>query len=127
MRILFLEVAKPRHQVGMSLQASDQEQIAKVTLLATLRSLDIMQDIQKLNYINHPSVSKELVKFLSVNTEFQSVKDLKETSAEHNASINELKKEVAGSVRTLGTVGNKCKNVQKEVVALFKRVKDLEK
>lgn len=76
MRVLILEIAEPRHGVALSLKAANQNQIAKVTLLASLRSLDIMREIQRLNFENHPAVANELVKFLAVNTEFDSIKNL---------------------------------------------------
>ena len=71
-----LEIAEPRHGVALSLKAANQTQIAKVTLLASLRSFDIMQEIQRLNFENHPVVANELVKFLAVNAEFDSIKTL---------------------------------------------------
>ena len=126
MRVLFLKVAKPRHQVSLALKAANQEQIAKVVLLATLRSLDVMREIQQLGFINHSSVSNELVKFLAVNTEFQSVTDLKTTTTVHTADIKELRKEMAGNVKAVGTMGNRFDTVSRELVALTKRVKALE-
>ena len=101
MRILFLEAAKPRHQVCLSLRAADNQQTAKVILLATLRSLDVMQEIQRLNFINHPSVSNKLVKFLAVNTEFQSVINLQGITTSLTTDINQIKKDNAGQLKTL--------------------------
>ena len=67
MKVLILEVAKKRHRVSIALKAVNQAQIGRVTLLAILRSLDVMRQIQDLNFSNHPSVANKLVKFLAVN------------------------------------------------------------
>ena len=56
-RVLIMKVAKPRHGVAMLLQASNHSQIGRVTLLASLKSLDVMKAIQRLQYENHSSVS----------------------------------------------------------------------
>ena len=56
-RVLIMKVAKPRHGVAMLLQASNNSQIGRVTLLASLKSLDVMKSIQRLQYENHSSVS----------------------------------------------------------------------
>ena len=48
MRVLILEIAEPRHGVALSLKAENQTQISKVTLLASLQSLDLMREIQRL-------------------------------------------------------------------------------
>ena len=76
MKVLILEVAKKQDRVSMALKTANQAQIGRVTLLAILRFLDVMKQIQYLDFSNHPSVANELVKFLAVNQEFQSVKDL---------------------------------------------------
>ena len=87
MRVLILEIAEPRHGVALSLKAANQFQISKVTLLASLRSLDIMREIQRVNFENHPSVANELVKFLAVNTEFDSLKTLQSQSNDFKTGI----------------------------------------
>ena len=81
MKILIFEISEPHHGVSMTLKAVDQLQISQVTLLDTLRSLDIMREIQRLNVENHSSVANKLVKFLAVNTEFQSIMDLQTTKS----------------------------------------------
>ena len=80
-RVLILKIAEPRHSVAMILKAANNAQIGRVTLLASLKSLDEMRATQKLNFENHPAVSNELAKFLAVNTEFQSIKYLETTVA----------------------------------------------
>ena len=68
-------------------------------MLATLGSLHKKQEIQKLNYIDHPSILNELIKFIAVNTKFQLVKELKETSVEHTKAVNELNMMSQGTQR----------------------------
>ena len=76
-RVLILKISEPRHGVAMTLKAANNAQIGHVTLVALLKSLDIMREIQKLNFENHAVVSNELVKFLAVNTELQSIQSYK--------------------------------------------------
>ena len=126
-RVLILKIAEPRHGVAMLLKASNNAQIGRVTLLASLKSLDLMREIQRLNFENHPTVSNELVKFLSVNTEFQSIKDLQTSTSTLVTEMAALKKEVANLVKGQHTNSNKLDQLKAEAAALVKRVKALEK
>ena len=51
-----------------------------------------MQEIQRLNFEDHPAVANELVKFLAVNTDFQSIKDLQATTLEIKTDLQNTKK-----------------------------------
>ena len=127
MRVLILEIAEPRHGVALSLKAANQFQISKVTLLASLRSLDIMREIQRVNFENHPSVANELVKFLAVNTEFDSLKMLQDQSNEFKTDILKLQKDVVNIMKTQQTIANKTDQLKTEASVLSKRLKALEK
>ena len=106
----------------MALKAADQQQIAKVTLLATLRSLDIMREIQNVGFMNHPSIANELVKFLAVNTKFQSVKDLQTTTGSLTSEVTTLKRELANLVKAHMTTTNKQDAMRSELTALAKKI-----
>ena len=126
MRVIILEVFKPRRSVAMSLKAANQAQIAKVTLLASLRSLDIMREVQDVGFMNHPTIANELVKFLAVNTEFQSVRDLQSLTGTLTADLNTVRKELASVVKAHMTATNKQDTLRNEMNDLAKRVKALE-
>ena len=127
MRVLLLEVSEPRHGVAFSLKAANQVQISKVTLLASLRSLNIMREIQRLNFENHPSVSNELVKCMAVNTEFDSIKTLQAQMIEIKTDITQMKKEISNVLKAQQTIGNKADQLKSEAASLSKIVKALEK
>ena len=96
-------------------------------MLALLKSLDLMREIQRLNYENHPTVSNKLVKFLSVNTGFQSIKDLQTSTLTVLTEVVSLKKEIANLLKGQHTNSNKIDQLKAEASALVKRVKALEK
>ena len=121
-----LEVFKPRQSVAMSLKAANQGQIAKVTLLASLKLLDIMREIQDVGFMNHPTILNELVKFLAVNTEFQSVQDLQSVTGSLTSDLNTVQKDLASLVKVHMTTANKQDLLRADITALTKRVKALE-
>ena len=86
-----------------------------------------MREIQRLNFENHPSVSNELVKFLAVNTEFDSIKTLQAQMTEIKTDINQMKKEISNILKAQQTIGNKTDLLKSEAASLSQRVKALEK
>ena len=76
----------------MALKATNQVQIAKVTLVAILRLLGVMRNVQDLNFANHLAVANEIAKFLAVNTEFQSVKDLQSETTKLREDLVTMKR-----------------------------------
>ena len=86
-----------------------------------------MRDIQRLNFENHPAVSNELVKFLAVNTEFDSIKTLQTQMTEIKVDITQMKKDISNIAKSQETIGNKTDQLKSEAAFLSKRVKALEK
>ena len=125
--MLIVEVFKPRQQVAMALKACNQSQIAQVSLLAIVCSLDAMRKVQDLNYSNYPAVANELVKFLAVNTEFQSVKDLQLDLSKFNEDLSTVKREMATVIKSNQTTNNKVDQLKSKALDLAKRVKALKK
>ena len=54
--------------------------MAKFIFYSVLKSLDVMGEIQTVDYRDSPVVSAELVKFLSLNTSVEAVDKLEEQS-----------------------------------------------
>ena len=95
-------------------------------MLALLKSLDVMREIQRLNYENHPTVSKKPVKFLAVNMEFQSIKDLQTAVAGVQTDVSLIKKEITNLKKGHQTLSNKVDQVKADRSALIERVQALE-
>ena len=72
-------------------------------------------------------MANELVKFLAVNTEFQSVKDLQVNQVQLKDDFATMKREMVGVVKSNQTTNNKVDQLKTESAALSKRVKALEK
>ena len=85
-----------------------------------------MRQIQDLNFSNHLSVANELVKFLAVNQEFQSVKDLQTKSGKLKDDLSTTRREITGLLKSNQTSNNKIDQLQKDLAALTKMVKALE-
>ena len=72
-------------------------------------------------------MANELVKFLAVNTEFQSVKDLHSNHAKFKEEIAVMKQEVVEVAKSNQTTNNKVDQLKYDSAALSKRVKALKK
>ena len=104
-----LEVSKPRESTFNELQIDTNNVTfnACVVFYNTLKSLDVMAKISAFNFSNHPAVSTELVKFISLNTSVEAVNKLTEKSELMSTTISTLQKDMARAVRTATTVGKK--------------------
>ena len=124
---LIHEVGKPRKGTINSFCAGNSHQINSVMTWAMLRSLDVMGEIRSLGFKNHPVVSTELVKFLSMNTSVDTVDRLKEQAVTFAASIKQLKIDVVEASKTASTNGNKVVQFESKVNAFDGRIKKLER
>ena len=119
-------VSKPRTVVYNSFRVSNHWAVSKTVAYAYLRSLDLMVEIEKLEFRNSPIITAELSKFLALNSNFESVENLQKEVKTMNESISKAVKEATSAVKTVGTVGNTVDRIQKDASALSKRVKTLE-
>ena len=119
-------VSKPRTVVYNSFRVSNHWAVSKTVAYAYLRSLDLMVEIEKLEFRNSPIITAELSKFLALNSNFESVETLQKEVKSMNEGISKAVKEAASAVKSAGTVGNSVDKLQKEAVTLSKRVKTLE-
>ena len=85
---LIREIGSPRSGTINSFTAGNQQKILAHIFWASLRSLDKMAEVLMYQFKNHPVVSTELVKFLSLNTSVEAVKKL---TAQHLLFSTELK------------------------------------
>ena len=123
---IILEISKPREGSLNSFEAGDGVAMSKVIFYSVLQSLDAMAQISSLDYRDAPVVSTELVKFLSLNTSVEAVDKLTRQSYDFESNIKELLRDVAGSKKSIMSVGNKSVEMKKVLDALKKRVDKLE-
>ena len=119
-------MSKPREGSLDSVKAGDGVVIGRVIFYSTLRSLDVMGDITAMVYRDSPVVSKELVRFLSLNKAVESVDKLEVTSAELTVNASQLTIDVSGTKVSINSVGNKSDELKKVVGSVRKRVEKLE-
>ena len=123
---LMLEVSKPREGALHSFRAGDGDAIGKVIFYASLRSLDVMGEISAMDYTDSPVVSTELVKFLSQNTAVESVDKLVVTAAELTTNVRLLTTDMAGTKKSINSVGNVSDELKKALENVRKRIDKLE-
>ena len=124
---LILEVSKPRESTFDQLQSDSDSSMfnARVVFYNTPRALDVMSEISAVNFANHPAVSTELVKFLSLNTAIDAVDQLVSKTAHFKSTLGSIQKDLGGAVRTVTTVGNKHDTLNNQVKELIKKVNKL--
>jgi cell division septum initiation protein DivIVA len=93
---------------------------------AVLKAHDVMAEYKRLSFKNHPSVATELVKFLAINTSFESIEKLVAQTKVLETEVSELKKQVTASVKSSASSANKADEARKQSDALVKRVAKLE-
>ena len=84
-----------------------------------------MAEISAVNFADHPEVSTELVKFLSLNTAIDAVDQLVSKTSNLESSLCTIQKDLCGAVRTVTTVGNKHDTLSNQVRELTKKVNKL--
>ena len=84
-----------------------------------------MSEISSVNFADHPAVSTELVKFLSLNTAIDSVDQLISKTSTMEAALCSVQKDLGGATKTITTVGNKHDSLNTQVKDLIKRVNKL--
>ena len=86
-----------------------------------------MTSIREIGFSNDPIVSSELVKFLSLNTEFDTIKRLADQNQVLRQEIEQAKKDVKESTKSASTTANKLDDLKRHVESMNKRLKTVEK
>jgi hypothetical protein len=120
------DVGTTRQSAQGSFEAGNAVKICQKIVWAVFKAHDVMTEYKRLSFKNHPSVATELVKFLAINTSFESIEKLTTKSTSMEAEVSEMKKLVAGSVKSANSAANKADESRKLVDALLKRVAKLE-
>ena len=104
----------------------DMGQVTTAALWATLRSLDVANQLKSIGLANLDIVCSELVKFLLVNTGCEAITKLEAKVSELEKTKAELTKANKGAVASAATATNKVDELKKTVAGLEKRLKKLE-
>ena len=124
---LIKEISRPRIGAINSFVAGKQDIVAAHIFWRTLQSLDKMSEVEHLDFENHPAISTELVKFLSMHTSVEAVEKLQSQHTDMVGDMKELKKEVGLASKNSSTNGNKVTEFGPKLTALIKRIDKLEK
>ena len=119
-------ISTPRTVVYNSFRVNNHLAVSKTVTFSFLRSLDLMVEIEKLQFKNSPIITSELAKFLALNSNYESVEELQKEVKGLNEGISKALKEASSAVKSVGTVGNTADKTLKEITILSKRVKTLE-
>jgi hypothetical protein len=125
-RRLIVAIFEPRNGVLKTFKAGDMGQITKAMFWSMLRSLDVALEIKKIGMANHPLVSAELVKFLTVNSGVEAIKQLQTRVEVLEAQLTESNKLAKAADKSTTTACNNTDLVQTTHALLMKRVSKLE-
>jgi hypothetical protein len=120
------DVGTTRQSAQGGFKAGNAVKICQNIVWAVLEAHDVMAECKRLSFKNHPSVATELVKFLAINTSFESIDKLVTLTKVLETDVSELKKQVASAVKKSDSSANKSDQVQKQCDLLVKRIAKLE-
>jgi hypothetical protein len=123
---ILTEMYEPRQGILKSFKAGNLEQTSASIFWATIRSLDIGLGFKRTGLENLHIVSSELVKFLLVNTGYESISGLETKVAFLEAQAVDLQKIAKNSEKSAVTASNKSDELKRTCDALIKRIAKLE-
>jgi hypothetical protein len=85
-----------------------------------------MGAFKRLNCKNHPSIAKKLVKFLAMNTSFESIEKVMTKTSCLDLEIVNFKKRLATLVKSAASAAKKADKAKKQSDLLSKQVLKLE-
>ena len=119
-------ISKPRTVIHNSFRISNHMSMSKTLAYANLKSLDLMIEIEKLEFKNAPVITSELTKFLALNSNYEAIDILKKKVSDSKEDVTKAIKEALAATKAAGTVGNNLDNLKRDHQAVAKRVKTLE-
>jgi len=124
---LIEKVATPRNSIHNSFTINKPSQVSKSITYASLRSLDLMMEIIRVNFKNSPIITAELSKFLALNTNYEAVEQVQKKLVAIESEHASMKKDVKSAVSAANTAGNKWNSTLKPQFEDFKkRIRSLE-
>jgi hypothetical protein len=123
---IFTEIFEPRQGILKSFKTRNLEQTSAAIFWANLRSLDIGMGFKRTGLENLHIVSSELVKFLLVNTGYESISGLEAKVKLLETQSSELSKLAKNSEKSALSAANKADEMKKVCEALAKRLAKVE-
>ena len=123
---ILTEMFEPCQGVLKSFKSGNLEQTSASIFWASIRSLDIGLGFKRTGMENLHIVSSELVKFLLVNTGYESISGLESKVATLESQATKLQKSAKNAKKSAITSSNKADDLQKVCDALVKRITKLE-
>lgn len=90
-------------------------QVTTATIWSTLHSLNVALNLKNIGFANLDIVSLELVKFLLVNTGYESITILEKKVEELQKDKADLQKSLKGAVTSASTAANKLDKLKKRL------------
>jgi methyl-accepting chemotaxis protein len=123
---ILTEMFEPRQGVLKSFKSKNLQQTSASIFWASIRSLDIGLGFKRTGMENLHIVSSELVKFLLVNTGYESISGLESKVATLETQVSELQRTAKNAEKTATTASNKADDLKKVCDALLKRLTKVE-
>jgi hypothetical protein len=125
-RRLIVAIFEPVNGVLKTFKAGDMGQITKAMFWSTLRSLEVALEIKRIGLANHPLVSAELVKFLTVNSGVEAIEQLQALIEVLESQLTKSNKLAKATNKSATTACNKADLNKTAHELLMKRVSKFE-
>jgi hypothetical protein len=123
---IFEDIAEPRSGVVGTLSIGGNMAICPRVFWSVIQSHDVMESFKSAAFIDHPSISSEYVKFLSVNTGIEAIHKLEATVSTLQDQAVVQAKAVRDATTAASSASNKADEAKRLVAALEKRLSKLE-
>jgi hypothetical protein len=123
---ILTEMYEPRQGILKSFKTRNMEQTSAAIFWANLRSLDIGLGFKRTGLENLHIVSSELVKFLLVNTGYESISGLESKVKLLESQSSDLQKLAKNAEKSALSAANKSDELKKVVEAMGKRLAKVE-
>ena len=122
---ILADLYAPKEGVSNGMKG-DRESICSHLLWASFKTLDVAQVYVDANFVNHPAVSSEFIKFLATNSGSEKIEQLTVTVTAMKTSITTATSDAKHAATKSDTASTKCGELSALVTALSRRVKSLE-
>ena len=85
-----------------------------------------MGSIRRVGFVNDSVIASELVKFLALNTEFDTIKKLVDENVKIRQECEDVKKDAKEATKSVSTLSNKLDDLKRYVEDTNKRLKTVE-
>ena len=115
----------PKEGVSSGMKG-DRESICANLLWSSFKTLDVAQVYVDANFVNHPAISSEFIRFLATNSGSEKIEQLGATVATMKTSVASATTDARHAATKSDTASTKCGELNSLITALTRRVKTLE-